>query len=50
MGAGIDLRLNNKVVVGLLGHYHLPFEVKQDDFENVKGSYFKLLLTAMYQF
>lgn len=49
-GAGIDLRLNNKVVVGLIGHYHLPFEVKQDDFENVKGSYFKLLLTAMYLF
>lgn len=49
-GAGIDLRLNNKVVVGLLGHYHLPFEVKQDNFENVRGSYFKLLLTTMYLF
>jgi opacity protein-like surface antigen len=49
-GAGIDLRLNSKVVVGLLGHYHLPFEVKQDNFENVRGSYFKLLLTTMYLF
>lgn len=49
-GAGADLRLNDKVIVGLLAHYHKPFEVKQDDTENVRGSYFKLLLTAMYLF
>lgn len=50
LGAGMDLRLNNRVTVGLLTQYHLPFEVKQDDMENVRGSYFKLLLTTMYLF
>jgi len=49
-GAGVDLRLNNKIIVGLLVHYHKPFEVKQDDIENVSGSYLKLLMTAMYLF
>jgi opacity protein-like surface antigen len=49
-GGGLDLRLNTKMIVGLLAHYHMPFEVKQDDMENVRGSYFKLLLTAMYLF
>ena len=50
LGAGMDLRLNNRVTVGLMTQYHLPFEVKQDDMENVRGSYFKLLLTSMYLF
>lgn len=50
LGAGMDLRLNNRVSVGLMTQYHLPFEVKQDDMENVRGSYFKLLLTSMYLF
>lgn len=50
LGAGLDLRLNNKIVTGVIAQYHQPFEVKQDDTENVRGSYFKLLLTAMYQF
>lgn len=50
LGAGMDLRLNHRVIVGLMGQYHLPFEVKQDDMENVRGSYFKLLLTTMYLF
>ncbi|MBT4790148.1 MAG: hypothetical protein HON90_01130 [Halobacteriovoraceae bacterium] len=49
-GAGLDLRLNKKIVVGILGQYHMPFEVKQDETENVRGSYFKLLLTTMYLF
>jgi hypothetical protein len=50
LGAGIDLRLNNKFVVGVMTQYHKPFEVKQDDTKNVNGSYFKLLLTGMYLF
>lgn len=50
LGAGMDLRLNSIVTVGLMTQYHLPFEVKQDDMENVRGSYFKLLLTSMYLF
>lgn len=50
LGAGVDLRLNRNVVVGILGQFHNPFNVKQDETEDVKGSYFKLLLTAMYLF
>ena len=50
LGGGVDLRLNSKVVTGILAQYHYPFEVKQDETENVRGSYFKLLLTAMYLF
>lgn len=49
-GAGADLRLNKHIAIGVLGQYHMPFEVKQDETENVRGSYFKLLLTAMYLF
>jgi opacity protein-like surface antigen len=49
-GAGVDLRLNQKVVAGILAQYHLPFEIKQDETENIRGSYFKLLLTMMYLF
>lgn len=49
-GAGIDLRLNRNVVVGVLGQYHNPFDVKQDEIEDIEGSYFKLLLTGMYLF
>lgn len=50
IGAGADLRLNDKFAVGLLSTFHNPFDVKQDQTEDVKGSYFKLLLTTMYLF
>jgi hypothetical protein len=49
-GAGIDLRLNKKFVTGIIAQYHFPFEIKQDDTENIRGSYVKLLLTTMYLF
>lgn len=49
-GAGIDLRLNRHMVTGIMTQFHLPFEIKQDETENVRGSYIKLLLTAMYLF
>ena len=49
-GAGADLRLNSKIIVGLMAQFHKPFEVKQDTGDNVSGSYFKLLLTMMYLF
>lgn len=49
-GAGLDLRLNKNVIAGIIAQYHQPFEIKQDDTENVRGSYFKLLLTLMYLF
>jgi opacity protein-like surface antigen len=50
LGAGVDLRLNEKVVIGLMTQFHKPFEVKQEETSDIRGSYFKLLLTAMYQF
>ncbi len=50
VGGGLDLRLNSKFVTGLIAQYHYPFEIKQDETENVSGSYFKLLLTSMYMF
>jgi opacity protein-like surface antigen len=49
-GAGVDLRLNESVVIGVLGHFHKPFDIKQDETPRVSGSYFKLLMTAMYIF
>ena len=49
-GAGADLRLNRNFTVGLLGHVHNPFDVKQEQGTQVEGSYFKLLMTMMYSF
>lgn len=51
-GAGMDLRLNDEFIVGLLAHYHSPFKIEQEDpdISDVRGSYFKLLMTLMYQF
>jgi hypothetical protein len=49
-GGGLDLRLNDHYVVGLMGQMHCPFEVKQEEGPNVKGYYFKLLITGMYLF
>ncbi len=52
LGAGCELHLNDKVSVGLLVHYHNPFDVKQDEGfgGEVEGSYGKLLMTAGYTF
>lgn len=50
IGAGADLRLNHKIIAGIMAHYHKPFEVKQEETADVTGSYFKLLLTMMYLF
>ena len=50
IAAGCELKLNNKVTVGLVGHYHNPFDVKQEFGPEIEGSYFKLLMTAMYTF
>jgi hypothetical protein len=49
-GGGIDLRLNEEFVVGVLGQMHWPFVVKQDDQPDLRGYYFKLLITGMYLF
>jgi hypothetical protein len=50
LGAGLDLRLNDSYVIGVLGQLHWPFRVEQDEGPDVKGYYFKLLLTGMYLF
>ncbi len=49
-GGGADLRLNDNYVVGLLGQMHWPFVIRQDQGSDVKGYYFKLLITGMYLF
>lgn len=50
VGAGVDLRLNNHVIIGIMGQFHKPFEVEQDETRDITGSYAKLLLTSMYLF
>lgn len=49
-GGGVDLRLNDHYVVGVLGQMHWPFKVQQDNQSDLKGYYFKLLITGMYLF
>ena len=49
-GGGVDLRLNSNVIIGMMGQFHKPFEVEQDETKDINGSYFKLLLTSMYLF
>lgn len=50
LGAGGELRLNDKFTVGLLGQYHNPFDIKQELAPDVEGSYFKLLITGFFHF
>ncbi len=49
-GGGLDLRLNEHYVVGVMGQMHSPFTIKQDEGKDLKGYYFKLLITGMYLF
>ena len=49
-GGGLDLRLNDEFVVGVMGQMHAPFVTKQDDQPDLRGYYFKLLITGMYLF
>ena len=50
MGAGVELKLNNQVSMGFLGHYHDPFDVDQEFGPEVEGRYFKLLIFGLYSF
>ena len=50
LGAGFDLRLNEKVSFGLLFHYHNPFDIDQDVGEALEGSYSKLMILSSYTF
>lgn len=49
-GGGAELRLNDKVNVGVIAQFHHPFKVKQEDARDLSGSYMKLLITGMYSF
>ena len=49
-GAGADLALNNNVSVGLLFHFHNPFDLKQDVGQEVEAAYYKLMMLAFYVF
>ena len=49
-GGGVDLRLNDHYVVGVLGQMHAPFTIKQDQGSDIQGYYFKLLITGMFLF
>lgn len=49
-GAGVDLRLNDEWVIGVLGQLHAPFVVEQEGQKDVRGYYFKLMFTGMYLF
>lgn len=50
VGLGGDLKLNDKITVGVYGVYHNPFDVKQEIGPSVVGRYYKLLITAFYTF
>lgn len=49
-GGGVDLRLNDHYVVGVMAQFHWPFKIEQDDQSDLKGYYTKLLITGMYLF
>lgn len=49
-GGGLDLRLNDEFVVGVMSQVHVPFKVQQDTGSDLQGYYMKLLLTGMYLF
>lgn len=49
-GGGMDLRLNDSYVIGVMAQMHWPFKVQQDSGSDLKGYYMKLLLTGMYLF
>jgi opacity protein-like surface antigen len=50
LGAGVELKLNNQASVGVIAHYHDPFDVKQDVGAKLEGSYMKLLILGFYTF
>ncbi len=47
-GIGADLNLNYRVKIGVLLHYHNPFDVRQEYGPKVEGSYYKFLLTGFF--
>lgn len=50
LGVGVELRLNDEATVGVIAHYHDPFDVRQDVGPELEASYMKLLIIASYTF
>lgn len=50
LGAGADLRLNEKFSIGVMTQFHKPFDIDQENQKDVSGAYIKLLLLGMYHF
>jgi hypothetical protein len=50
LGFGADLRLNRHTMIGVIFHYHNPFDIKQELDPEIEGHYYKLLITAFYSF
>jgi hypothetical protein len=50
LGAGGELRLNKEWTIGVIAHYHDPFDVRQEDGSDFEGSYMKLLVIGSYTF
>lgn len=49
-GAGVELRLNSEATVGVIAHYHDPFNLRQELAPELNGSYMKLLILGMFTF
>ena len=49
-GGGGELILNRKFSLGLLAHYHNPFDIQHDMAPDVEGHYLKLLVMTLYRF
>jgi opacity protein-like surface antigen len=50
VGGGVELRLNDQATVGVIAHYHDPFDVRQDVGPKLESSYMKLFIMASYTF
>jgi len=50
LGTGVELRLNDEFTIGVIAHYHDPFDVRQENAPDLEGSYMKLLIMGMYTF
>ena len=49
-GGGGELVLNRHLSLGLLAHYHNPFDVRHETIPDVEGYYLKLLVMTLYRF
>ena len=49
-GAGADLELNSNYTVGILAHFHNPFDIDQELAPEIEGFYYKMLFTLAYKF